>query len=426
MRRKSKAIDGRRFLTHALANYGIVALLCSFSNATAQRIDFTYKTFGLEVEADNVIQNDQYLEDFYEKLYQLQLTNQGKISIVHIGDSHIQADYLTSVVRRNFHRDFGNAGRGLIVPLNVAGTNEPNNFKTESNVNWKSKRCVFPNQPLPIGIGGVTIETTDSAANLQIFMNDLWMDYSFNRLTLFYQKDDKSFDFSVRDSHGKELGVMDSETQPSNKDFSSISWDDRVNDITLRTVKSSDKQSRAVIYGMVVENSMAGVLYNTIGVNGAKFSHYNAATRFAAQTAELHPDLFIISLGTNESLRYPYMDKAFALEVDKLVSSLRAESPEAKFILVTPQDAFRNRNKTNPGVLQVRNEIIRYAVENGLAFYDMYRATGGEQSAKAWRDSTLLRNDGVHLTKDGYEYEGNLFYHALMKGYNVYVPGRHP
>jgi lysophospholipase L1-like esterase len=211
-----------------------------------------------------------------------------------------------------------------------------------------------------------------------------------------------------------------------NKNFSTVEWNDRINSVNIQAVKSSPAQSHALIYGMVLTNSMSGVLYHTIGVNGAKFSHYNQAGRFAEQTVALEPDLFIISLGTNESLGYPHVDKMLTAQIDDLVSTLRAANPDAKFLLVTPQDSFRNRNKINPGVLEVRNQIIRYAVDNGLAFYDMYRAMGGEHSAKRWSESDLLRADGVHLTRDGYEYEGNLFYHALMKGYNEYVPDRHP
>lgn len=404
----------------------VAAALLLSSRVMAQRVEFTYKTYGLEVDADNVIQNAEYLDDFFESLYQLQLTNNGRVNIVHIGDSHIQADYLSSVVRRNFHRDFGNAGRGLIVPLNVAGTNEPNNFKTVSNTSWKSKRCVFPSQPLPIGIGGVTIETEDPNARLQIFMNDLWLDYSFNTLTLFYEKDDRSFGFSILDENGTELGTIDPQTQPLNKNFSTVEWNGRINSVNIQAVTSSPLQSHALIYGIVLGNSMSGVLYHTIGVNGAKFSHYNQASRFAEQTIALEPDLFIISLGTNESLGYPHVDKTLPAQIEQLISTLGTANPDAKFLLVTPQDSFRNRNKINPGILEVRNQIIRYAVDNGLAFYDMYRAVGGEHSAKRWSDSNLLRADGVHLTRDGYEYEGNLFYHALMKGYNDYVPGRHP
>lgn len=392
----------------------------------AQRVDFTYQTYGLEVQGDNVIQNGHYLDDFFESLFQLQQTRDRTVSIVHIGDSHIQADYMTSLIRRNFHRHFGNAGRGLVVPLRVAGTNEPNNYKTASNTTWKSKRCVFPDQPLPIGIGGVTISTVNPRATLEIHMNDLWLDYSFNKMTLFYEKDDKSFDFSLRDMKGTQLGTISAQANDSVKNVAQVTWEKKINAFTIEAQKAHAAQARAMIYGVVLENSTPGVLYHTIGVNGAKFRHYTAAQYFAAQTAALNPDLFIISLGTNESIDYPNVSKTFLSEVDALLSTLKEINPMAKFILVTPQDAFRLRTKVNPGIMQVREWIIQYAVENGFAFYDLYRAAGGENSAGSWSDHALLSRDGVHLTKDGYEYQGNLFYHALIKGYNQYVPTRHP
>lgn len=392
----------------------------------AQRVDFTYETYGLENDIDNVIQNAGHLDDFFESLYQLRLTNDRIINIVHIGDSHIQADYFTSIVRRHFHRHFGNAGRGLVVPLGVARTNEPTNFKTTSDGDWTSKRIVFPDHPLPVGIGGVTIATNQPDANFQINMNDLWLDYTFNSLTLFFQKDANSFDFSIRDKSGKELGVIRSSYQKSNLNHTRLDWNEKIDAVAIQPLQSDPEQSRAIIYGAILSNSQNGVLYHTIGVNGAKYSHYNSAKHFVEQTTELHPDIFIVSLGTNESIDYPYLDKNFSSHIDKLISSLRASNPMAKFVLVTPQEVFRAKTKRNPGILPIRQQIIQYAVDNGLAFYDMYRALGGENSAKVWRESALLSTDGIHLTKSGYEYQGHLFYHALMKGYNLYVPTRHP
>lgn len=393
--------------------------------ANGQPVDFTYRTYGLEVDGDNKVQNFSHLDNFYESLYQLQQEGDRKVNIVHVGDSHIQADYMTSIIRRNFHRHFGNAGRGLVVPLRVARTNEPNNFKTSSNVTWNSKRCVFPEQPLPIGIGGVTIESADETASLEIFMNDLWLDYRFNTLTLFYEEDGKAFDFSLSDLEGRLLGRISGHTDDSIHNHARISWPDRLNAISIKSAKGAPTQRRAMIYGAVLENSMPGVLYHTIGVNGARFRHYGEARYFAEQTAALHADLFIISLGTNESIDYPYVNKNFFSEIDGLLSKLKMHNPQAEFILVTPQEVFRQKNKPNPGIMQVRELIIQYAVENGLAFYDMFRAMGGEHSAGRWSENALLSKDGIHLTRDGYEYQGNLFYHAIMKGYNQYVLARH-
>ena len=46
----------------------VAAMLLLSGRVVAQRVEFTYKTYGLEVDADNVIQNAGYLDDFFESL----------------------------------------------------------------------------------------------------------------------------------------------------------------------------------------------------------------------------------------------------------------------------------------------------------------------------------------------------------------------
>jgi len=389
------------------------------------KIDFTFPSYNLEDDSANIIQNADYLDSFFALLAQLKTTGRGKVNIVHIGDSHIQADFITDVVRRNFQRDFGNAGRGLIVPGRVAGTNEPNNIRTGSTTAWKAKRCTYPEQPLPIGIGGITVSTEEAEARISLKVDNTLNDYSFNAITLFFQKDPSSYSFSVKDVTGQELGI----TGPYEEGIANVSrinFNTCVDEVSIQAVKSNDDQKRATLFGIELENGNDGVLYHAIGVNGAKYKHYNAAVQFANQTPALHPDVFIISLGTNESVEYPYLDPTLPYHIDKLVQSLKTLNPQAKFILTTPADGFRRKVKPNPGVEKVRNEIIQYAVENGLAFWDLFKVAGAKHSAARWRAKGLLRPDGIHFTKDGYEYQGNLLYEAFIKTYNHYVGLRHP
>src|SRR6185295_4957067 len=98
-------------------------------------------------QEDNRIHNVVSLSDFYEKLYRLRKGENLQVRIIHIGDSHIQADFLSGILRQNFQHDFGNGGRGLIFPGRVARTNEPSNVFTSSNSLWEVKRIVFPEQP---------------------------------------------------------------------------------------------------------------------------------------------------------------------------------------------------------------------------------------------------------------------------------------
>ena len=49
-------------------------------------------------------------------------------SLVYLGDSHIQADFGGAVLRSRMTNAAGSAGRGLIIPFKLAGTNQPADY----------------------------------------------------------------------------------------------------------------------------------------------------------------------------------------------------------------------------------------------------------------------------------------------------------
>ena len=407
----------------------LLVILLLFTKAYGQKdsISFTFRQYGFENEEENQITNSEYLADFFEKLYQLKKGGAQQVNLIQIGDSHIQADFLSGTIRQNIQKEFGNAGRGLIVPGRVAHTNEAYNIITSSPTKWDSKRCVFPSQPLPIGIGGITISTQVPNASLSIeTLNYPPLDYGFDRLTLFYQKDFTSYNFSVIDSAHQDLAFIGSFTFESFPNSSKVLLPKSKNKIILQTLPPTSLQTQATIFGISLENGKKGILYHAIGVNGAKYKHYNEAAYLAEQTMALHPDLFILSLGTNEALDHPYIDSQLFTYIDKLVQSLRIKNPGAKFILTTPPDSYRKKTRRNPGIELVRDIITRYADQHNLAYWDLYAAAGGSHSADAYNKYNLLQRDGIHFTKEGYELQGNLFYQALIKSYNTYVSYRYP
>ena len=401
-------------------------LAITFKVAAQDTVSYSYQSVGLELDHVNEIQNAAHLDDVFENLYQLRRTKNSQISMVHIGDSHVQGDFLTQPIRRHFQNRFGNAGRGLVVPGRVASTNESYNIVSCSEVFWNAKRCVHPDEPMPIGVSGITIGTKSPNATIDIYMRDLKQDYTFNKIKLFYLKDRNSFNFILRDTLNKELARIESRDDDSIINYSTAGLSQPVQAIRIETIKEKSHQNQAVVFGVSFENGSAGVLYHSIGVNGAKYKHYNASQYFATQTAALKPTLIIVSLGTNEALDFPNLDIMFFQHIDDLITSLRRNNPKAKFILTTPPNTFRLKTEVNPGVKIIRERILRYAVENGFAFYDAYSAWGGESAAKTWQECGYLRSDGIHFTREAYEYQANLFFNAFIKSYNRYVQLRHP
>lgn len=350
----------------------------------SQTIDSTAYTQYKFINRDlNKIENDSVsLGSFYEKLYQLEKTKKGRINIIHIGDSHIQADNLSGTIRQKMQLKFGNAGRGLIFPYRIAKSNEPTTYKTITNATWDSKRNVFYEKPLPIGISGFTIETKDSSAEINLTVKDQpGLGYSFTKFTMFHDKGINNFDIAICDDLNCERGLFKSSDKSANPFVSELKFDKPVSQIILKNkCIDSANQKCTRIYGMLLENDSSGILYNMIGVNGAEFRHYNMSRYFQEQLNYLNSDLIIVSMGTNEAFSKGFDKELFYRNIDTLITNLKISNPHATILLTTPADSFRKSRKgrvKNPDMNIAKETIIDYCLKNKLAYWNLYDIMGG-------------------------------------------------
>ncbi len=355
----------------------------------------------------NVISNNQFLDSFYYKMSLVKDSN-AQVQILHIGDSHLQADFLTEQVRKLFN---SNAARGLIVPYKVAKTNSSYMYSSKTFSDWQGKRCTKLDNPLPIGIGGITIQTTDDSARIIITTKDV---KGFNFFKIFHQNDESAFDFSVFDNNGNAL--LQQAYSKNKKDYESVFYSNEIiYSVTIQNKKTNNFQWQSLIYGMYISNGKSGVVYNSLGVNGAEFRHYNEAQYFAEQSQALCPDLIIISLGTNEAANSKFEEQTFYNQIDKMVNDLQNYNPNATVLLTTPADNYKRKRKTNTIIKRVSATIVNYCINNNLPYWDLYQISGGYKSAKYWKKHHLFAKDFLHYSRQGYEAQGTLFYNALMK-----------
>lgn len=139
----------------------------------------------------------------------------------------------------------------------------------------------------------------------------------------------------------------------------------------------------------------------------------------------MHPDLIIVSFGTNEAHSRRYLAQVHKMQIGRLLGMLKAACPEAFFLLTTPPGAYvgRRRARTiNPRTVTAARIIKEYAQEHKMAVWDMYNIVGGKTDAcRNWTKHHMFRADGIHFTPDGYRLQGNLLHQALIKAYNEYV-----
>lgn len=202
---------------------------------------------------------------------------------------------------------------------------------------------------------------------------------------------------------------------------------------TVRIVHVGDSHIRGHIFprttGELMQQVFGALTSADVGINGAFCVTFTRPDR-VEEIAALHPDLLILSFGTNESHNRRYNALLHRRQMDDLVRMLRDRMPGVPMLMTTPPgsyESFRQRRrkrtyKLNPRTAVAVQEILRYADENGLAVWDMYGILGGMRRACLnWQEAGLMRPDHVHYMPEGYRLQGELLFQALLKAYNDYV-----
>jgi lysophospholipase L1-like esterase len=375
----------------------------------------------IDYEADT-LSNAVHLVPFFDKLLKLENGDTNQVSILHIGDSHIQADFLTREVRKSLQLKFGNAGRGLVFPLKAAGTNEPADYRSTTNTGWTVAKINSQNRNPEPGLSGISMFSGESGAYFDVTTtNHDELDYAFDQVTLIHPKDSLQFDCRFTHAPDKFGYLMSARPMEPGEITTSVRFQQPTNYVRIQAEQTEIGQSSMAINGVILQNSKPGVLYSSVGINGAHFSDYNSSPLFYRQIKVLKPDLVIISLGTNEGANIKVTEEEIITSVSTMVQSIRIVNPETCILIATPADDYFRKKYKNPYLEAVHRALVKSAEQEGVACWDMYSISGGFGSCTEWRKAGMLQKDGVHYNKQGYTLQGSLLYKALIDSYLKYA-----
>ena len=123
--------------------------------------------------------------DDWSMIYEQLERGNGKFTVVHIGDSHVQPGIISDEVSKAMQQHYGNGGRGLICPLALAGTNAPSDYVLKSSAAISaSSRLLSRNKPAGMGMTGVAVKFAGGSTTLTIGTKQEGDD--FDRITVFH------------------------------------------------------------------------------------------------------------------------------------------------------------------------------------------------------------------------------------------------
>ena len=419
------------------------------------------------VKAQN-IENKEVLKPFIDKL------NENKVTqILFLGDSHIQADWITSFLRNKFQEKYGNAGRGLVFPYSVANSNGPDDFTSATNQAWENFRLVYEQDVFPqMGASGFVIGNQKESFLEIKFKNP---EETFDKVIIFndekmngekfqlYKEYQSLSNFVSKSAERMKYTVLSGETFPelASKFYTTTTKLAQLNGVGIKNpmegnsyqidkisfnynpdfenliekiadyqfsgdktlVQLSEPQNTFLMktnakngntfYGFqFLKNVNKGVVFNTVGVNGATYGDFLKYSLQIEQLNSIQPDLVMISLGTNESLS-SITKEDFQKNISDLVSKFKEQNPNLPILLISPTD---NRLKS-----QKIKELVSWIEESAqlkkVAFFNLYEATGGSGYFKKALNKKEANTDGVHFLRPGYEFQAEKIWTAISENF---------
>ncbi len=363
----------------------------------------------------DILNNEKTLDYLFLKLQTIkQQKSSEKVSIVHIGDSHIQGNMMTDIIRTELQSYFGNSGRGLIFPYQLAKTNAPFEINSSSENIWKTCKITNAKTRKETGILGYSILPTSSCTSISMALDPKYLqDNQFDEISLFVKGKTSKINFSYKNS-------LDSIAIDSTSFCYKYKLKEPSN--TIKLTLNTKKDSTYTFFGASVEKANTpGIIYHSIGVNGARFSDYNKSEVFWKQLESLKSDCYVFSMGTNEAQDQNLSMETFLIDLKETLAHIQKINPTAQVIISTPPVSYYKKAYPNKKLAEITTTIQNFCVDNNLVYWDLFNISKGLEGTKDWKTNQLLRPDLVHFSKEGYQLQGKLFISAFAKSWNNYI-----
>ncbi len=390
---------------------------------------------------------------FLNKLESITNGDTGRLSIVHIGGSHIQADIYSDRLRHRFLSlsPGVSSSRGLVFPFRIARTNQPTNYKFNGEKSrWKGYRSTLLKDSSIWGVTGITAELMSDHDTLYFnpSLNDSINDtFLFDKVRVFYKGGASNPSLSLSSGTDKAIPeIYDSISYSQVFRFSRPVRDlviycqqEKVEDINsnlvvtdsislidsialtdsstteIDTIKSHIAGRGLLLMGVEIINSAGKITYNSIGVNGASFASYKRCKLFYTQLKKLTVDLAIISIGTNDAYTNRFDTTSYRLRYEEMIQELLKINSNVTVVLTVPNDCYYKRKRPN------KNTRLQQAIIHGLGrkyrmpVWDLYAIMGGLGSSGRWYKNKLMSRDRVHFTRKGYDLIGDLLWESFFE-----------
>ena len=357
------------------------------------------------------------LDHFYAALWRTERGVPMAITrILHYGDSPTTADLITGDTRQLLQKRFGDAGHGFTligkpwawyahrgVELSSHG------WAMDPGTRWDLRNGLF-------GLGGVAFSGGTGA-----YSRVTLRDPTQTRLEVWFLRQPDGGSIAIS-SAGQTIGRIATSAASRTAGFASFELKPGTGTLEFST------EGPVQMFGITLEKHKTGVVYDSIGLNGASVSMlallFNES-HWAQELRHRNPDLVILNYGTNESGFAAFLTREYEIELREAIRRVRAALPDASILVMSPMDRGQNNGgeiETLPTIPRIVDIQRRVAAQLGCGFFNTFEVMGGAGTMARWYDSrpTLVSADFIHPTPAGARIIATAFVRELTAGLNRY------
>jgi LysM repeat protein len=312
-----------------------------------------------------------------------------------------------------------------VFPYHAAGTHPGYDYLTRSWGTWKSTRNVAIAPILPMGVSGVTIRTEDPAAGFYLKFNSYYEPHGSRLVRIFCECDSATFDLKLRyNNHLSAQEAIPVRCPQAGPGVIEVLLDEEVRYLQVDMHRRDTAQKFFQLYGISLETpSESGVLYHSVGINGAGFRDLLKQELMVPQLRLLQPDVVFLDLGGNEFFSSGLRAEEYESRLREVISRIRVALPSSTVVVGCSQDINRWRVYAVADCKPAAELARKVAFDMGCLFYDYYNVAGGYGSMNKWYAHNLAKPDRIHLSYAGYETKANLLVNAYMNTLQQVVAG---
>ena len=354
----------------------------------------------------NVVHTDSraYLAAFYAAL---DSASSKPVRVVHYGDSQIEEDRITNILREKWQKQYGGGGVGLIplhqtIPTRTIRQWITMNNKVQSAQGGPKRYLIYGPKSMRL------IDNDDYGVMGQVAVMDSTLVPGSDSVVLHVEPLDKK-----RKPHNYFNRVRILADSSLTFSLSPLADSTTHCDIVL--------QGTGNVYGVSLETPM-GVIVDNIPMRGCSGNIFTKidSVQLSDFYRESNTRLIILQFGGNmiPQTENPSTISGYVRStMRQQVRYLRACAPKASILFIGPSDMSTNIDGemvTYPLVPYMDRLLKKMAQEEGIAYWSMYEAMGGKDSMVRWVENGLAGSDYVHFTRAGANNIGKKLYNWLM------------